>query len=633
MLRWLEKRQTAVLFAFCLLLILPISPAKSQPTVSYEISDIKTIITDNTLTYTITGASPPVYTVSERFNPFRVVVDIAGASFGNSMSPSAAKVPENSFVSVAIAEVPDQQQPVMRLEFSLSDSHDYSVATTDTSNVQVKVFPASEKRASTGAPGLEGLNLQDLQISNTPHSTTVSILANRSIEKYKVDTIRGEANGPSRMYIDIEDVTINELAKEKILGTSVEKIRVAPRDKNVVRVVFDSASSELFRYSVVPAPEGLKVVIDEAPPTVPTNAAAQQEEQKESPAESTLDALIGSSENLLKQEPKKVAPKTASEKATAMENDFSFSGYNKQRISVDFYKIDIHNVFRLFRQITDLNIIVDEEVQGSLTLALNNVPWDFALDIILNLMDLKKEERFNTIVIYPSKKAFVWPTRAEDNLEFEADVEVIEKEALVIEKAASQSVEIIQAKEHLAKALKLEEQKEYEKAVELYMKALDLWPENAMLSNRLATIYLVNLRINAKAVFYAKKTLQHDPSNTQAALYAAIGLANMQKNHEASEYFAQSISGSPPMKEALFSYAAFSENNGQNEAALNLLKKYESHYGETVDTMVAKARILDKQGASKEATQQYQAILASGFQLRPDLKKYIEGRLAAMELH
>ena len=66
----------------------------------------------------------------------------------------------------------------------------------------------------------------------------------------------------------------------------------------------------------------------------------------------------------------------------------------------------------------------------------------------------------------------------------------------------------------------------------------------------------------------------------------------MQRIPEAKEYFTQSISNSPPMKEALLSFAAFSENNGQNEAALKLLDKYHSYYGETLDTMVAKARIL-----------------------------------------
>ena len=627
MLKWLEKRQPAVLFAFCLLLILPTSAARSQPSVSYEISDIKTIITDNTLTYTIAGTSPPVYTVSERFSPFRVSVDVAGAFYGKSISPSAAKVPENSFSSVATSELKDQQQPVLRFEFSLSDSHDYSVTTTDKSNIQVKFFPATDKKTSSDAPDSKGLILKDLSIASTPNSTTASILANRSIEKYKVDTISGGKDGPPRMYIDIEGVTVNELAKEKVVGTSVAKIRVAPKDKGGVRIVFDSASSELFKYSVVPVPEGLKIVIDEGSLKGPAAAAVGQKAS----SDSTLDALIGSSEQLLKQSDK-AKPHTASAKAASLEDDFSFSGYKKQRISVDFYKIDIHNVFRLFRQVTDLNIIVDEAVQGSLTLALNDVPWDFALDIILNLMDLKKEERFNTIVIYPSKKEFVWPTRAEDNLAFEANVKVIEEEALVIEKSASQSKEIMQAKELMAKAQKLEGDNEYEAAVKLYSQAAELWPENSMITNRLATLYLVNLRINPKAVFYAKQSLQRDPANKEAALYAAIGHANMQQVKEASEYFAQSVSGSPPMKEALFSYAAFSENNGQNDAALKLLQKYESHYGATVDTMIAKARIFDKKGSTKEATKQYQALLSSGFQLRPDLKKFIEGRLAAKDL-
>lgn len=630
MLTWLEKRQPVVWFAFCLLLILPTSAARSQPNVSYEISDIKTVITENTLSYTMIGAAPPVFIVSERFSPFRVIVDVAGGSFSKAMPPAAAKVPENSFVSVAISEIKDQQQPVMRFEFSLGDNYDYSVNATDNTNLQVKFFPATGKKTPGDAATAQGLTLRDLAITSSPSATTVTLLANRSIEKYTVDTIGGGKDRPSRMFIDINDVAVNELVKEKNVGTSVAKIRVAPRDKNGVRIVFDSASPKLFTYSVVPSPEGLKVVIDEAAAGGATTAAAQQGGKKAS-SDSTLDALIGSSEKLVQQRTGKGKSQTAADKAAALEDDFSFSGYKKQRISVDFYKIDIHNVFRLFRQITDQNIIVDEEVQGSLTLALNNVPWDFALDIILNLMDLKKEERFNTIVIYPSKKAFVWPARAEDNLDFKANAKMIE-ETLVVEKSASQSKEIMQARELMAKAQKAEEKNEYEAAVKLYAQAAELWPANSTITNRLASLYLVNLGMNAKAVYFAKQSLQGDPANKEAALYAAIGLANMQQVQEASEYFARSISGTPPMKEALFSYAAFSENNGQNDAALKLLQKYESHYGATVDTMIARARILDKKGSEQEATRQYQALLSSGFQLRPDLKKFIEGRLAAQDV-
>jgi type IV pilus assembly protein PilQ len=632
MLKWLAKLQSAVLFAFCLLLVFQIPAAKSELAVSYEISDVKVDISDNILTYTLTGNSPPVYTVSERFSPFRVMIDVAGASFSQTLAEKAAKVPENRFAQLAISDLKNQSPQVMRFEFTLADSHDYVVVAKD-NTLQIKLHPANSKGASTSAVDQKGgpLSLKDFKVVSTPSETTITILANSPIESYKVDTVGAAADHPPRMFIDINNVKFNELASEKQIGTSVSKVRVAPKDKGA-RIVFDSASPQLFKYTVVPIPNGLNVVINESPGVLNKEDKSKSSGKAQS-TDSTLDTLIGSSQQLLNKGTEKRDTKSTSAKIAALENDFSFSGYNKQKISVDFYKIDIHNVFRLFRQITELNIIVDEEVQGALTLALNDVPWDFALDIILNLMDLKKEERFNTIVIYPSKKAFVWPTRAEDNLAFQADVQVIEQEALVIEKSSAQSKEIMEAKELMAKAKKLEDKQDIEEAALLYAKAFELWPENSMLSNKLTALYLVNLGQNSKALFVAKQTLQRDPSNSRAALYAAIGSANMQKVSEAKEYFTQSISGSPPMKEALISYAAFSENNGQNDAALKLLEKYHSIHGETIDTMVGRARILDKLGRPKEATQQYKAVLSSGFQVRPDLKKFIEGRLAVRDLN
>ncbi len=448
-----------------------------------------------------------------------------------------------------------------------------------------------------------------------------------------------ELYDPYRLIIDIADVKIkggfnlNSVLPQndfvKMQTTVVKGLK-----PEITRFIF--TIEEGHRQNVVRM--GNDLVIQILPVAAAKDGAvssAQPDGMKEdSTNEKTTDA--GSKIRELIEESVKVSDGTAGDEtegaSDSLEESFAFSGYKRERISVDFYKIDLHNVFRLFRQISGINLIVDEGVSGTLTLALKDVPWDFALDIILNLMDLKKEERFNTIVIYPSKKEFVWPTRAEDNLDFKADVDVIEQEALVIEKSADQSKEVMQAKDFMMKAQNLETREEFEDAALLYSKAHELWPENTKIANKLATLYLVNLGVNAKALFYAKETLKHDPQNASAALYAAIASANMQRISEAKEYFAQSISNSPPMKEALMSFAAFSENNGQNDAALKLLDKYHSFYGETLDTMVARARILDKLGRSKDATGQYRAILASGFQLRPDLKKYIEGRLTAKDL-
>jgi type IV pilus assembly protein PilQ len=632
MLKWLFKTQSAIFFAFCFLVVFQNQPVSAETAVAFEITDFSSEVTGESLTVQISGSTTPVYTVSEKFSPFRFVVDIAGGRFANTPALANPALPPNAFSKLTITDLKDQSPPVLRMEYTLADSHDYAVSKTEKS-LQIKLFPAQASKSTSRSerePSAQ-LSLQELKIAKESATTTISLIANAPIEKYKVGSLPGESGKKPRMFIDIDNVGSNELPKDKAVGTAVDKIRVSSKGK-AVRLVFDSVSESLFSYKVTPDPLGLKIVIDSGSGTASPKTAKTPDESRGSTSDDPLEALIGSSQQLVKTAPAQMTNTSAAAKATALTNDFSLSGYNKQRISVDFYKIDIHNVFRLFRQITDLNIIVDEEVQGALTLALNDVPWDFALDIILNLMDLKKEERFNTIVIYPGKKAFVWPNRTEDNLSFEADIEVIEQEALVIEKSAAQSKEIVEAKRFIAEAQVFEERKEFELAATAYTKALDLWPQNSSVAARLASIYLVDLRVNAKAVFFAKLCLKNDPKNSQAALYAAIALANMQKLAEAKDYFAQSISGSPPLKEALFSYAVFSENNGQLEPAVKILEKYESQYGENVDTMVSKARIYDKQGLSREATKQYKALQASGFQLNPDLKKFIEGRVAAKDL-
>lgn len=637
MLKWLFKNQSAVLWAFCLLLVFQRNAAGTDTAVSFEITDFKTELIAESLNVSIVGTGKPVYTVSERFSPFRVVVDIAGGRFSGNLLSTSPTLPPNAFVKFSTTEIKDQTPGLLRMEYTLADSHDYKVTKSDNA-IQVSFFPAQAAVGQAGKGKKRSsaqLSLKDLTVTKDQESTTILLLADGPIESFKVDKLPGGDGKKPRMFIDINGISNNELPKEKIVGSIVEKVRISPKDKGV-RLVFDSIADTLFKYQVTPDPSGLKIVTsidvpgDVSPQNGPSQAAATSTTKG---GDTTLDTLIDSSQQLVKSAPAKPASKTVAAKASTLANDFSLSGYNKQRISVDFYKIDIHNVFRLFRQITDLNIIVDEEVQGSLTLALNDVPWDFALDIILNLMDLKKEERFNTIVIYPSKKEFVWPQRSEDNLSFEADIQVIEQETLVIEKSAAQSKEVIEAKRFISEAQNFEEQSQFENAALAYVKALELWPQNSVIAARLASIYLVDLRVNAKAAFYAKQCLKIDPKNSHAALYAAIALANMQQLAEAKEYFTQSISGSPPLKEALFSYAAFSENNGQLEAAIKVLQKYETVFGETIDSMVSKARLYDKQGKTKEATKQYQALLGSGFPLHPDLKKFIEGRIAAKDLN
>jgi type IV pilus assembly protein PilQ len=487
--------------------------------ISYMIQEVHADIISDSMTIRILGNTAPAYTTHEEFAPFRLIIDIAEATFDKKLNVNKL-IPENQFVKLSTTTLNSQSPAITQFVFQIQEKYQYKVE-RENNNLLVQIFSAASGKNSVAAK---------------PDASTAGTTA-----------AQGKA------------------------GSSTPK----------------SASSD-----------------------------------------ATLDELIGSSVAALEKKQKKgsVAGQ-ALDRAAGIEDPFTNAGYKKQRISVDFYKIDIHNVFRLFRQISDVNIVVDEAVKGSVTIALNNVPWDFALDIICNLTDLKKEERLNTIVIYPKKKDVAWPVSPIDNLSIKTDKEVIQQEALIVQQNTSQSKEMTQAKELIVKAQDKEKTEDFQEAVALYEQAFSLWPANERISNKLAALYLVNLHMNAKALFYAHASLKIKPKNDHAALYAAIACANMQRVPEAMEYFNQSVSGVPPLKEALMSYAAFNENYDHPEAALKLLNKFNANYGETLDTMLAKARIYDKLGNSSQAIAQYRSILSSGFQLRPDLKQYIEGRL------
>ena len=66
---------------------------------------------------------------------------------------------------------------------------------------------------------------------------------------------------------------------------------------------------------------------------------------------------------------------------------------------MDFKDADIHNIFRLIAEVSNLNIITTDDVKGKVTIRLVNVPWDQALDVILTTKNLIKIEEGNVLRI------------------------------------------------------------------------------------------------------------------------------------------------------------------------------------------------------------------------------------------
>lgn len=91
-----------------------------------------------------------------------------------------------------------------------------------------------------------------------------------------------------------------------------------------------------------------------------------------------------------------VFPLTEEEIQQAKTRKKVFAG---KRISLNFQEIPLRAVLQLLADFTSLNIVVSDKVNGNITLRLNDVPWDQALDIILSTQGLSKRQVGNVILV------------------------------------------------------------------------------------------------------------------------------------------------------------------------------------------------------------------------------------------
>ena len=78
--------------------------------------------------------------------------------------------------------------------------------------------------------------------------------------------------------------------------------------------------------------------------------------------------------------------------------------YTGERLTLNFQDIDVRAVLQLLADTSGQNIVVSDSVQGSVTLRLQNVPWDQALDIVMRTKGLAMRRRDNVILVGPAEE-------------------------------------------------------------------------------------------------------------------------------------------------------------------------------------------------------------------------------------
>lgn len=76
--------------------------------------------------------------------------------------------------------------------------------------------------------------------------------------------------------------------------------------------------------------------------------------------------------------------------------------YTGDKLSLNFQDIDVRSVLQLIADFTSLNLVASDTVQGNITLRLQNVPWDQALDLVLKTKGLDKRKVGNVLLVAPA---------------------------------------------------------------------------------------------------------------------------------------------------------------------------------------------------------------------------------------
>ncbi len=76
--------------------------------------------------------------------------------------------------------------------------------------------------------------------------------------------------------------------------------------------------------------------------------------------------------------------------------------FNGERLTLNFQNIEVRSVLQIIAEFTSLNLVASDTVTGSITLRLDNVPWDQALEIILKAKGLDKRQEGNVLMVAPA---------------------------------------------------------------------------------------------------------------------------------------------------------------------------------------------------------------------------------------
>ncbi|MFL6303617.1 MAG: type IV pilus secretin PilQ [Candidatus Sulfotelmatobacter sp.] len=308
----------------------------------------------------------------------------------------------------------------IRVEMSSQGTLTPKVSTMDSPARVVVDLPETtmatrQKAISVGAQGVKGVRIG---MDGQSHPTTRIVVDLEKACAYELTP------GPAGKLVLSLHASAD--AKAIVPASTVASNTASPVQAEVAPAAKASASPNEYVF-VEPSYQAQKTAVSDDPADRAQDAAAKFSDK-------TTPELLPVSMNAAQQAQSgtpSITPAVnlaAEQKAQAGQQSAAVGPkYTGEPISVNLKDVDLKDFFRLIHEISGLNVVLDPNVHGTLTIVLDDVPWDQALDIVLKNNDLARELEGNVLRI-----------ATVETLKKEADSRraQIESEALAVEKVS-----------------------------------------------------------------------------------------------------------------------------------------------------------------------------------------------------
>ena len=314
--------------------------------------------------------APASFTVA---NPARIVFDFANTT--NGLGRNSQDIGQGELRSMNLVQGSDRTRMVFNLRRSVA--HEVAV---DGKNVIVTL------NAAAAAPTGNAAN----QVSHFAEGKADAKHALR-----EVDFRRGNA-GEGRIMVDLTDTSTGIDIRQQGQNIVVEFLKTALPENLRRRLDVVDFATPVQTISTYQQGENVRMVIE---------AKGQWEH----------NAYQSDTQFVVEVKPAAAAdPSKGSQRGR----------YTGEKLSLNFQNVEVRAVLNVIADFTDLNIITSDTVAGSITLRLKDVPWDQALDIILQTRGLDMRKSGNVIWIAPRDEL---ATREKLQLEAQSQINELEQ--------------------------------------------------------------------------------------------------------------------------------------------------------------------------------------------------------------